>query len=210
MLREIIEERKVRAVETLSDGYAKNKLPLEEYERLVEYINKIESERELAVVEKIVAEYDPGRGAAEAESGANPADDYSTEDYRQDWNTADNSSWGSGRPGLSVNPVIFSTRTYSGPIKSGTQFVSIFGSQRIIVRKSSLGGQRTVLDIACLLGETTVLVEPGIQVSNRAIPILGSCEVNNNVNKMAKRGEPELLISGAVLLGSVTIKLLKE
>jgi hypothetical protein len=56
-LKEIIEERKEKAIENLSDSFAKNKLPLEEYERLVEYIQKIESERELIVVEKMVAEY---------------------------------------------------------------------------------------------------------------------------------------------------------
>ena len=56
-LKEIVEERKEKAIENLSDSFAKNRLPLEEYERLVEYINKIESERELIVVEKIVAEY---------------------------------------------------------------------------------------------------------------------------------------------------------
>ena len=54
-LSEIIEERKGKTIENLSASYAKNRLPLEEYERLVEYINKIESERELVVVEKFVS-----------------------------------------------------------------------------------------------------------------------------------------------------------
>ncbi|MDR1324915.1 MAG: hypothetical protein LBK00_02640, partial [Treponema sp.] len=51
-----IEERKNQAIEALSVQFSQNALPLEEYERLVEYINRVESERELAIVDKIVSE----------------------------------------------------------------------------------------------------------------------------------------------------------
>ena len=57
-LEHLIQERKEKAIVSLSDSYAKAKLPLEEYERLAEYISKTESERELIGVEKIVAEYE--------------------------------------------------------------------------------------------------------------------------------------------------------
>ena len=195
-LKEIIEERKEKAIENLSTSYAKDRLPLEEYERLVEYINKIESERELIVVEKIVAEY----GGKETPGRAFD-DDEDTPDYHSDYYQ---------NPIASNNLTLLSTRTFSGPVKTGSQFVSILGSAQIKVRKSDLSKKRTVLDVVSLLGDCTVFVEGGIRVINRAIPILGNTETNHKVDLEVKDGEPELVISGAALLGNITIKLLKQ
>ena len=187
-LKEIIEERKEKTIEDLSDSYAKNRLPLEEYERLVEYINKIESERELAVVEKIVAEYQ--------------GDDKPNLAYRED------DEGYSENPG--ANLAILSTHTVNGPLKSGSQFVSILGSQRINVRKQDLKRKQTVLSLFTLLGDSTVFVESGIRVVNKVIPILGSATTDHGVKRTVEGNTPELIISGAALLGDVKVKLLKE
>jgi hypothetical protein len=197
-LKEIIEERKEKAIDKLSDSYARNRLPLEEYERLVEYINKIESERELVVVEKIVAEYDS--------SGAKPA--YEDDDEDED-DTVYNPHYGDR--GISgSNLTVLSTRTFQGPIKSGTQFMSLLGSGQIKIRKADLSKRRTSLNIVAILGDFSVFVEPGINVINNAVPVLGTADVNHKVAKMAAPGEPELVISGTALLGTISVKLLKE
>jgi len=193
-LKEIIEERKEKAIENLSTSFAKDRLPLEEYERLVEYIHKIESERELVVVEKIVAEY----GGKEAPS---KPDSYEDEPnyYSGHFQSSSNIS----------NLTILSSRTLSGPLKSGASFVSILGSCHVKVRKSDLSRKQTFLDVVTILGDCVISVESGIRVSNRTIPILGGAWTDQNVDKEADR-EPELVISGAALLGNVTIKLLKQ
>jgi hypothetical protein len=192
-LKEIIEERKEKAIEKLSDNFAKNKLPLEEYERLVEYIQKIESERELIVVEKMVAEY----GGSEAPKKSA---------YEDDDDEIDNYPRQTQQGG---NITILSSRTISGPIESGMQFLSILGSEHIKIRKEDLGRRKTVLNIVSILGETVISVESGIRVNNQAIPILGGAWVDNKVNRNAEDGEPELVISGAALFGNITVKLLK-
>jgi len=192
-LREIVEERKEKAIENLSDSFAKNKLPLEEYERLVEYIQKIESERELIVVEKMVAEYGGG------ELPKKPA-------YEDDDEEDDNYQ----RPehqGSSLT--VLSSRTISGPVESGMQFVSILGSEHIKIRKVDLSRRKTVLNVVSILGESVISVESGIRVSNRAIPVLGGAWTDRKVERGAEDGEPELIISGAALLGNITVKLLK-
>ena len=196
-LKEIIEERKEKAVENLSTSYAKNRLPLEEYERLVEYIQKIESERELIVVEKIVAEYDGN------DRSAKPA--YDDNEDEPDYYSAHFQSSATNN-----NLTILSSRTLSGPLKSGSSFVSILGSCHIKVRKSDLSKKRTKLDIATILGDCIVSVESGIRVSNRAIPILGGAWTDHNVDKQAEDREPELIISGAAILGNITVNLLKQ
>ena len=203
-LKEIIEERKDKAIEKLSDSYAKNRLPMEEYERLVEYINKIESERELVVVEKIVAEYgvDDGANYDGANYGAGISrddDDYDDIDNypRHDTNVMNNLS-------------ILSTRVFSGPVRSGAQFAAILGSAEIKIRKRDLGKRRTVLNTVAILGDCTIRVERGIRVINKAIPILGNAVVDRYAGGQGRDNEPEIVISGAALLGNITVKLLKD
>ena len=193
-LKEIIEERKEKAVETLSESYAKNRLPLEEYERLVEYINKIESERELVVVEKIVAEY----GGSEAET---PAASGEEENYEP----ADTNQYA-----LPGNLTLLSSRSYSGPVKSGQQFSSILGSWQVKIRREDLRKKRTEIQAFSLLGECTIYVESGIRVVNNVVPILGTAGVNQKVTRQALDGAPELIISGAALLGEISVKLLRD
>jgi len=187
-LREIVEERKEKAIENLSDSFAKNKLPLEEYERLVEYIQKIESERELIVVEKMVAEY----GGSELTDEDDEIDNYHPQEHQ----------------GSSLT--ILSSRTISGPIESGMQFVSILGSEHIKIRKANLSRRKTVLNVVSILGESVISVENGIKVSNRAVPVLGGAWTDRKVERGADAGEPELVISGVALLGNITVKLLRE
>ena len=192
-LKEIVEERKDKAIETLSDTYAKNKLPLEEYERLVEYINKIESERELVVVEKIVAEYNESEAP-----GEKVYEDYSEDNYPQQWHNQGG------------NFTVLSSRVVSGPIASGSQYTSILGSQEIKVRKGDLAGRRTSVNVVSILGSTVIYVEPGVRVVNNVLPVLGSSEVNQKVFKFANPGGPELVITGTALLGDISVKLLKD
>jgi len=71
-----------------------------------------------------------------------------------------------------------------------------------------LGKRKTVLNVVSILGESVISVESGIRVSNRVIPILGGSWVDHKVGRQARDGEPELVISGAALLGNVTVKLL--
>ena len=201
-LKEIVEERKEKAIESLSGSFAKNRLPLEEYERLVEYINKIESERELVVVEKIVAEY--GRSDNDERTARRYDDDDDDEDE-------ENSVFGMrNNSNFNGNLTILSSRTITGPVKSGSQLISILGSGRIKIRRKDLSKRKTVLNLFSLLGEYTILVEPGIKVTNKAIPILGSAGTDRKVSKEALDGDFELIISGAVLLGEIKVKLLKD
>ena len=194
-LKEIIEERKGKAIENLSESFSKNRLPLEEYERLVEYINKIESERELVVVEKMVAEYAAEEKTADVSGSLSDDDD---DDISGDFQS-----------GPSGGMTILSSRTVSGPLKSGSQFFSFLGSTHIRVRKEDLAKKRNSINITTILGDMVIYVESGIRVNNKAIPILGSASTDHKIKKESKDCEFELNISGAVLLGEIKVKLLK-
>jgi hypothetical protein len=189
-LEHLIQERKEKVIVSLSDSFAKNKLPLEEYERLAEYISKTESERELIVVEKIVAEY----------SDANSTKANGT---KSDGMKSDSSS-------TSGTLNILSSRTYHGAVKSGAIYASILGDGNIRIQKADLKAEKTVLNIVSILGSNVISVEPGIKVKNNAMALLGSAEINRKVTKEEQDGWPELIIQGATILGSIEVKLLKE
>ncbi|MCL2601995.1 MAG: cell wall-active antibiotics response protein [Treponema sp.] len=195
-LAHLIQERKEKAVESLSDSFAKSKLPLEEYERLVEYINKTESERELIVVEKIVVEYS---ATGSVQFGDNASDSK---------NTMSESPISESAAARIVT--VLSSRTFSGAVKSGTTFVSILGDGNITIQKTDLKPQKTVLNVVSILGNTTIFVEPGINVKNNVVPFLGNAEMSKKVNKQAETGAPELIICGSAILGNVEVVLLKE
>jgi hypothetical protein len=190
-LEHLIQERKEKAIVSLSDSYAKAKLPLEEYERLAEYISKTESERELIVVEKIVAEY----------GDANSVKSDSVRHYDDDVVVG-------AHTGSKLT--VLSSRTFSGAVKSGTSYVSLLGDGNIRIRRADLKTQKTILNIVAILGSSVISVEPGINVKNSVTPFLGSAEINRKVTKEAQDGWPELIIQGAAILGDIDVKLLKE
>jgi hypothetical protein len=55
-LTERKEARKNKLIEHLSEQYSQNRISLEEYERLIEYCTKIETDKELILLEKIIEE----------------------------------------------------------------------------------------------------------------------------------------------------------
>jgi hypothetical protein len=108
------------------------------------------------------------------------------------------------------NLAVLSSRIFSGPIKSGTQYISVLGSEDINIRKVDLKKRQTVLNVVTILGECAIFVEPGIRVTIKAVPILGDAKMNHKVAKLARMEDPELIVSGTVLLGNISVKLIKD
>ncbi|GHV69614.1 hypothetical protein AGMMS49928_12500 [Spirochaetia bacterium] len=50
------EEEKDKLTKKLSEQYSRSSVTMEEYERLLEYINKIETKKEISIIEKIIDE----------------------------------------------------------------------------------------------------------------------------------------------------------
>jgi hypothetical protein len=51
-----IDEEKDTLAKKLSEQYSQNIISVEEYERILEYINKIETKKEINIIEKIIHE----------------------------------------------------------------------------------------------------------------------------------------------------------
>ncbi|MCL2209666.1 MAG: cell wall-active antibiotics response protein [Treponema sp.] len=181
-LVQVINERKNKLAEKLSSQYSLNYISLEEYERLVEYSQKIETSKELNILEKIVA----ANGPAETHyAQTSQKRSIKAENAEKDFFT------------------LLSSRKTTGPISSGT-VVNILGDHRIYLDEEDLVDEETSIDISVLLGSVTIHVQESVIVDCKALPILGEVSVKKGIsnNGYGKK----LKIRGSVILGELTIK----
>jgi hypothetical protein len=186
------EERKNRVIEALSAQFSHDILPLAEYERLLEYINKAESNRELSIIERIVdenlryegREREPYRETAAAEDGGSTHFSFA---------------------------LLASRETPGDRLRSGqSAFVSILGTNAIDVREGDLPPGRTEVDAVSILGETRITVPPGVAVTMKAFPVAGETRIGKGVETQRSPGGAELVVTGIALLGNISVRLRKE
>jgi hypothetical protein len=184
-----------RLTKDLAELYAQNTIRVAEYERILEYINKIETEKEAVIIEKIIHEHGsrdvPAVQSAPETAVPHPGE-HNLTPIRQD------------KPRLAV----FSWRSSAiEPVDGdGGAFTSLFGANRIIVDKLPAG--RTTLHIHSVFGLTEIVVSKGIRITNRALPFFGGifmplspAEPDNEQGA----DMPELCISGTAVFGNITI-----
>jgi hypothetical protein len=178
-----LDEEKEKLTRGLSDQYAQNVISMEEYERLLEYINKIETKKEVSIIERIIQE-----------SGVN----------NNELTAARNSE-----VMLPKNPKshlsLFSWRTSNvKPINGyGGSYASVFGTNRIIVDNLPKG--RTVLHVNSIFGLTEIIVSKNVKIINKITPVFAGVFAPNETNREDEE-LPELYIVGAAVFGNITIQ----
>lgn len=183
-------DRKQRSIDALSIQFSHNAMPMEEYERLVEYIHKAESDRELVIIERIVAE--SALYAGEPLQAASPANTGITD---------------SSRPDLSF----FASREISGESLVGKQrsFLSVFGTTTITIGEGQLPPGKTIIKAVSVFGNIVISVPQGIAVTMDVAAILGNATVQRGVETTTLPGGPELVIIGGAYLGNITVEVRK-
>ena len=123
------DEQKENLTRQLSEQYSQNIITVEEYERILEYINKIETRHEINIIEKIIQENnDTDRKPAIPQDKAVLPDNIET-------HLSVFSAWTSN-----VRPV-------NG---SGGKYVCVFGTNEITV--DNLPAGRTVIQVDTIFG----------------------------------------------------------
>ena len=194
--REIrLEQRKNKVIEELSIQFSQNELPMEEYERLVEYINKAETEREIAIIEKISRENSLYAGRSHDDQDEKPQ-----ESRRKTVSGEDKTS-----------VALLSTRHLSGEYFSGRShsLYTLLGSHVIEIDEDDLPRGRTEITVLSLLGDVKIRVPPNVKVKINAIPILGEAKVVRGMESINKNS-PELIINGTAILSSIKVKYLRR
>jgi hypothetical protein len=179
-----IDEKKDNFAKKLSEQYSQNIISMEEYERMLEYINKIETIKEVNIIEKIIQENSNELATVQNNEIILPK----TKEKH-----------------LSI----FSWRTTNlKPIDgNGGRFTSLFGATRIIVDNLSKG--RTALNVNSIFGLTEIVISKKVKIINKTVPIFSGIFAPNEINK---EGEelPELYIVGKAVFGNITIRTIEE
>ncbi|MDR2651116.1 MAG: hypothetical protein LBC68_02200 [Prevotellaceae bacterium] len=180
------DEEKEKLTKTLSEKYSQNIIGMEEYERIVEYINKIETEKEIAIIKKIITETIAGDNELAATAGGDAIMLSKTNEKH-----------------LSV----FSWRTTTiSPVNgNGGQFTSCFGTNRIILENLPKG--RTILNVNSIFGLTEIIIKQDIKIVNKVTPIFSGIFMPDKINSENKK-LPELYIVGKAVFGNITVKII--
>jgi len=177
----LLDERKDKIADKLSSQYSLNHISLEEYERLIEYSHKIETEQEFRILEKIIEESKSAQTAEKAGTSSNNIEKKYT--------------------------TILSSRQTTGPITHGN-FVNILGSHQIILKEEDLVNRETIFNVSVLLGSIEISVPNNVEVINNAVPLLANVSFNENTG--TGEAEKKLIINGSVILGTIDVKRKKE
>jgi hypothetical protein len=148
-----IDEEKDKLTQKLSEQYSQNILNMEEYERILEYINKVETGKEISIIEKIIQENNVNNNEITIPKAKEK------------------------------HLSIFSWRTSNVESINGNggKYLSLFGANQIIVDKLPKG--RTVINVSSIFGLTEIIVPNNIKITNKAAPIFSGIFSPYEINK---------------------------
>jgi hypothetical protein len=172
-----LETRKNAAIDKLTERYARDELPMEEYERLVADVNRARSPRELEVVEDIVGMAPSAGGFIDESQVQSCAAILAERTYGGKWLR-----------------------------KRNIAAATILASQVFDFRSVDLPPGQTTLEVLAVFGSVVIYVPEGVCVRMDAMPVLGSATVGRGVDTAEREGRPVLVVVGNAVFGSIEVK----
>jgi hypothetical protein len=204
-------ERKNIAIEKLSVQFSRNAMSMEEYERLVDYIQKAESERELTIIEKIVGESAACSGIEDEAIPPKPGAGYSNETSQRRDSAHYTFTGMFGAEGADVT--FMSSREISGASLVGKRrsFLSFLGSVSITIEERQLPPGKTIVNAVSLLGSIIITAPPSVKITMEANAVLGTAVIERGTGVMEtlRSDAPELVVTGGAFMGSLIVEIRK-
>jgi predicted membrane protein len=173
----IIDDKKKEMTERLSFQYSLNKISLREYEKLTEYINKIQTDSEVKIFEKTIWIYE--HDLLETEN--KPIKNYYTIlSYKK-------------TPGSIINEI-------DGKI------ITVLGENHIIINEEDLSKEENVIHVKVVLGEMVIHIPESVIIINEAVSKIGG-EIIIKDKYIKKKKDKFLIIRGEAILGYLTVKI---
>jgi len=172
-----LDEEKEKLFNKLSEQYSKNVINIEEYERIVEYVNKIETNTELNIIERVIEENNQKNN------------DISMIPHNKNYEK---------------HLAVFSWKSTNLKSNNGNggKYLSLFGTNRIIIDNLPKG--KTVINVDSIFGLTEIVLPKSIKIINNIVPVFSGIFIPDETNE--KEGEmPELYITGKAVFGNITI-----
>ncbi|MDR2448292.1 MAG: hypothetical protein LBD58_13550 [Treponema sp.] len=182
-----IDEEKDKLTKKLSEQYSQNIINMDEYERLLDYINKIETGKEISVIEKIINENNVEYGVLTK--------------------TESNAITASKEGGKYVTMFSWRTSNVKSVNGNGGEYICFFGTNRIIADNLPKG--RTIINVSSVFGLTEIIVSKNIKIINKTTPIFSGIFAHGEMNK-EDEDLPELYIAGQSVFGNITIRMIEE
>jgi len=182
------DDEKSRLTEKSSDLYSTGIISIEEYERLIEYINKIETKKEIAIIDGFIQGYSADVKHAPAREDAPASRKIST----------------GKKSGGKEHVALFSWRTTTlEPVNGkGGKFVSLFGTNKIIV--DNLPPGKTVIKTETVFGLTEIVVSCNIRITNKTEAVFAGVYGIDEAQG-SDPDVPELVIKGDVVFGNLNV-----
>ena len=185
----------------LSDQYAKSLISLDEFESMIDQVNKVESLKQLNAVKKAVCE----------NTGLMLSEDYKKEAKNPSLvtNSLATSSLAPGKVKKRSYETVFSRSSVVAEAINGHagNFSCVFGTNQIKVNNLPMG--KTVLKVETVFGLTEIFVSKKIKIVNKVTPIFAGVFMPADEEKddnYVPEGWPELHIKGEAVFGNITIK----
>ena len=177
-----LEQEKEKLTETLSDQYSKNVIALEEYERMLDWVNKIETGKELTAVQNMVKVETP---VQETPQRLPMFTKGKTKNYE----------------------TVFSYRSVTIKPTDGKagKFSSVFGTMKVKVDSLPIG--KTVLKAEAVFGTVEIHVPGNVKITSDITPVFGGVFIPDEMEHGEYDSDcPVLHIKGEAVFGSIFVK----
>lgn len=197
-----MERRRQEAIDTLTSAFAGNIISMEEYERRATLASAAGFPEAL---DEVVADL-PATRSAPAKPGPGPRDSF--RDISRDASYKRQPSQDlSNAPPLTTGCVM-GDRNLTGNWLTSNKVSSftVMGSTKLDLRDSDLPLGPINVEVFTLMGETRIIVPPGLPVRMNAFAFMAESTAHRSVNQQVHGAETWVEISGFVMMGSVVVK----
>jgi hypothetical protein len=197
-----MERRRQEVIDSLTSAFAGNIISMEEYERRAGLASLAELPEAL---DEVTADL-PATRPRQATAGSEPrqsARDVSRDSSYQRQPARDLSS----APPLTTGCVM-GDRNLTGNWLTSNKVSSftVMGSTKLDLRDSELPLGPINVEVFTLMGETKIIVPPGLPVRMNAFAFMAESTAHRSVNQQVHGAETWVEISGFVMMGSVVVK----
>jgi hypothetical protein len=188
-------EEKDKLINILTEQYSKSLINLDDFEKSVSQVNKVESVKELKVIKKEIYE-NADLILIEEPTAEAQAKRYSINKH---------SGFALGKVKKQKYETVFSWRSITTEPVNGHagKFSCVFGGNQIKVKDLPMG--KTVMQVECVFGTMEIFVPKEIKIVNKITPILAGVFMPAENDDIYGEDRPELHIKGEAVFGNITI-----
>lgn len=208
-----MESLRQKAIDALTSAFAGDVISMEEYERRTTLASKAEFPQAL---DEVVADLPatmsgpatPGQGSRSATRDSSGSGHYSSriEAPLASYNHPSSMDLGTAPP--LTTGCVMGDRNLTGNWLTGNKVSSftVMGSTKLDLRDSDLPPGPIKIEVFTMMGETVIIVPPGLPVHMNAFAFMAESSAHRSVNQQIQGARTWVEISGFVMMGSVVVK----